>query len=275
MEKPKLYLSCSSIQTFITCKRKFQYKYIEKIKMDQGNSNKYISFGQSIHSALKEFNLIANEEDKTLEKLLKLFRKNWIRKGYSSIEEEIEFGKKGIAMLTSYFNDPKDESKKILMVEEMIYKDIDGEFILCGKLDKVYVHKDNSTETIDYKTGSTISVIDNLQLPIYLLLTHEKLGHYPDIVSFYFLQPNRKVSREVDMDYIEEAIELVKEAGLTICCETEYPCTITPNCKDGCEYFLICNEAIEESNKWENGFEAFSQLDNFFYKSNNQYPFPT
>jgi len=69
MNNNKITISHSSIQVFHNCKRKFKHKYIDRLQSQQYSSNKYMSFGQSVHTTLAKFNLLKNSEDKTLENL--------------------------------------------------------------------------------------------------------------------------------------------------------------------------------------------------------------
>lgn len=239
----KIIISHSSIQAFHNCKRKFKHQYIDRLKSPTLPPNKCLSFGQSIHTALAKFNLLENIGDKTLENLHGLLRKNWIREGYESRDEERDFGLRALEMLKNFYHNPLDHGKRNLLIEEMVYLDIEGKFTLCGKLDKTYLRDDNAVETLDYKTGKYITPIDTLQLPIYLLLTKEKLGCFPDTVSYYFLAHNKKVSSEVTETYIREALDFLWEVSNRILEEKKYHCSPSSNCKSNCGYFHHCLEA--------------------------------
>ncbi|MBM7616312.1 RecB family exonuclease [Alkaliphilus hydrothermalis] len=247
MANNNLYLSHSSIQVFHTCKRRFKYKHIDRIKPKENLANKYLSFGQSVHTALAKYNLLTDETYRTVENLHKLLRKNWIRQGYESIEEERDFGLRALDMLSNYHSNPLDQGKKNLLVEEMIYLDIDGKFTLCGKLDKSYLRNDDSIETTDYKTGKNIEAIDTLQMPIYLLLTKSKLGCFPDTVSYYFLAHGEKITQDVNESYIKESIDFLWEISEEIISERKYPCSPSPYCSNNCEYFADCPEAKDSN----------------------------
>lgn len=178
MKSKKLILSDTSIKTYLTCKKRFKYRYIDNIDMGNKVTSKYISFGNSIHMALADFNLITNESYKTIDVLHDLLRKNWISKGYDSIDEEKDFGLRGLKMLSRYFENPLDVGTENLIIEQMIFKDMD-KYTLCGKIDKAYIREDGIVEILDYKTGKTIKPIDKIQLPLYLILAEEKLGYFP------------------------------------------------------------------------------------------------
>lgn len=246
MNNNKLYLSYSSIKVFLGCKRRFKLKYIDKINTANPVTSKYISFGESMHKAIAQFNMITDENYKTLDNLHTLLRRNWIRKGYETLDEERSFGLKGLEMLTNYHRDPKDIGKK-LIIEEMIKKDMHNGFILCGKLDVAYSRSDDLLEVTDYKTGYTIDPIDTLQLSLYVLLTIERLGQYPQVISNYYLAHNDKNEILVDKNYVEQSKLFIQAICDDIIQENDYPCTPTPNCERNCEYYHSCEAAKNKS----------------------------
>jgi len=227
------------------CKRKFKYKYIDKVSTSEKVTSKFISFGNSMHLTLADFNNITNKNYRTLENLHNLLRKNWIRDGYESRDEEKNYGLMGLDMLTKYYSNPLDESNENLIIEEMIYKDC-GDFVLCGKLDKVYFSLDNIIEIIDYKTGTSVSEIDDFQLPIYSILAHEKLGVLPKRVGLYYLFHNKKLSYDVDEEYLDKCISFVYYICTTILEEKDFYINPTSQCKSNCEYYSICNTSKDE-----------------------------
>ncbi|MCT4621587.1 MAG: PD-(D/E)XK nuclease family protein [Marinisporobacter sp.] len=248
MTHKKLYLSNSSIQVFLDCQLRFKNQYIDKLKVNKSPPNKYLSFGQSMHETLAGYNMITSEKHRTLENLHNLLRRNWIREGYDSIEEERSFGLKGLDMLTNYYHDPQDQGKKSLIIEEFIKKDINERFVLCGKLDKVYVKNDDKIEVLDYKTGQKIEPINLIQLPIYLLLAKEKLGAYPHTVSFYYLAHNKKIVQEVTRDFLKESLKIINSIYKQIHDEKDFAANPTLYCKNNCPYFESCSAANDRNN---------------------------
>ena len=247
MKQKNIFISNSNMQVFLNCRKKYRYKYIEKKKTEGSGSNKFLSFGTSIHTTLAQFNKITSDEYRSEANLHKLLRKNWIRDGFESIEEEREYGLRALDMLSQYFNDPKDQGKQNLIIEEMIKKDMGGGVVLTGKLDKVYLRNDNLIETIDYKTGAKVEAVSLVQLPIYILLTQEKLGCYPDIISYYYLSNNYKMEVKVTDDLIYEVKSFIEDISSQISDEKEFHCRPTEYCSVNCEYFEKC-DAAKDSN---------------------------
>lgn len=243
----KLHLSNSSLQMFKTCKRKYKYRYVDRIDPSEAVVSKYLSFGQSIHKTLAKYNRIRNEDEKKLDVLHNLLRNNWIREGYQDRDEERDFGLRGLKILTNYYYDPLDKAKKVLMTEQMIKRDMDGEFILCGVLDKGYVREDGKLEITDYKTGSNIVHSEDftidLQLPIYVLLFEEIMRQYPSTVSYYYLVHKKKIEREITPSNVKQIIEYIWSLYEEVANEDEFPCSPTSYCATSCEYADICEGA--------------------------------
>lgn len=247
MSRNKLYLSSTNMQVFLNCKRKYKYKYIDRMNTKVKIQSKYLSFGSSIHMALAQFNRITDKQYRTIDNLHMLLRKNWRREGYVSLDEEREYGMKALAMLSNYFNNPQEQGQKNMIIEEMIKKDMEDKFILCGKLDKVYLRNDGLIETVDYKTGNTIEPLNKLQMPIYILLTKEKLGRYPDIISLYYMARNKKIEQKVTDEFVNDVLGCLWDLYEMISNEREFPCNPTKNCINMCEYYEMCNEAKDHN----------------------------
>jgi ATP-dependent helicase/DNAse subunit B len=243
----KLYLSSTSIQLFKSCKRRFKYKYIDKVSSGQKITSKYMSYGQSVHTAIAQFNMITDENYRTLEILHKLLRKNWMRDGFNDIEEEKKFGNKALRILEGYFKNPQDVGTKNLIVEGMIKKDLDSQFVLTGKIDRAFINLDDKIEITDYKTGDTIEHPDEFtldpQLAIYAVLAEHKLKQFPQTISYYYLSHNKKVVRNVEGSYAQAIKDYLMSIVEEIRNERHYPCSPSDYCERTCEYYNTCDAA--------------------------------
>lgn len=229
---------------FQTCKRRFKYKYIDKIRGVEVAPSKYLSFGNSMHTTLAKYNTFTLSEHRTLENLHKLLRANWVRDGYKTLDEERTYGQRALEMLTRYHLEPLDQGKQGLGIEEMVHMDINENFSLCGKVDRIIRNENDEIETLDYKTSATIKTINNplddLQLPIYTLLTEHLLGSYPKYVSYYYLVPNKKIIQPIDSNTIQQSIAKLLLVFEEVKNEEDYDYSPTPYCMKNCEYSKIC-----------------------------------
>lgn len=207
----KLLLSNTSINTFYNHKDSYKKKYIEKVGY-QSKKSKNLSFGNSIHSSLNEFNLL-NEKEQTLKALERLLNKNWITEGYNSTEEMLNNFIRAKDILSIYFKDRKDFGKTLLS-EEMVYYNVNNVLTICGKIDKVFINNDGKIELLDYKTGTTnnlmIDINTDIQLPLYIVLIKHRLNIVPDIISYYYLTNNNKISLEITEDVINICLDRLK-----------------------------------------------------------------
>lgn len=240
MKEQKIYLSPTKIRTFLDCNKKYKYQYMDKIDVPESKSTKYLSLGTSIHSALADFNKLTDMSLKSLENLHRLLQKHWIRDGYEDIKVEKMFYKRGLDMLTKYFYDPKDQGQDVLIVEELISIDY-GNYVLCGKLDKVYITNDNKIEIIDYKTGKSVYPLDDLQLPIYLMLLKNTLGIYPHRVSSYFLEYNKKVTREITERLLNSLTLDIHALCKGVVNTKDFNPNPSSYCKANCRYHHLCS----------------------------------
>lgn len=207
----KILLSNTSINTFYNHKDSYKKKYIEKVNFPP-KKNKNLSFGYSLHSALNEFNIL-NEKEQTLKALERLLNKNWIIEGYNSTEEMLNNFIRAKNMLANYFNDRKDLGKTLLN-EEMVYYNVNNSLTICGKIDRVFINSDGKIELLDYKTGINnnlmIDINTDVQLPLYIVLLKHRLNIVPDIISYYYLTSNTKISLEITEDVINICLDRLK-----------------------------------------------------------------
>lgn len=159
------------------------------------------------------------------------------------MEDEENYLLKAEKMLKNYCEDRKDLGN-IILSEEFVRHDIGRNLNLCGKLDKVYGNENNKVEILDYKTGESYSPIidlhNDIQLPIYLLLLRYRLGTFPQVISYYYISFNSKVSLEVTKEIIEYCLSQLKNVISEIYYETDFQCNPTPRCQTGCEFFQHC-----------------------------------
>jgi len=201
----KLYLGHRSITQYSRNNQEF-IKNIGIKSYSKNKYNKYMAFGDSLHITLAKFNIIKNSGDKTLETLIQLYKESWLSKGFDNKEDENRYITKGLNILKLYYENPKDKYKKILLVEEMITKELNNNTVLFGKVDKVFINEFGQLEVLDYKSSfyvkKNLNPMEDSQLSLYLILVKYRLGYYPKIISYYYLSHNTKVSYVVKQEDI-------------------------------------------------------------------------
>lgn len=207
----KLIISSSSIRTFYNDKPSYINKYINN-SSTKSLKNKNFIFGTSIHATLNDFNLLPTNEQ-THDALQSLLNKNWITDGYNSTEEMLGEFIRARNMLEVYFNDRKDIGK-LLLSEQMIFYNVNSNLSICGKIDKVFINQEQKIELLDYKTGlNTNLMIDpttDIQLPLYIILLKHKLNIVPNVISYYYLSNNTKITLDISSDIIDYSLSRLK-----------------------------------------------------------------
>ncbi|MDW8802640.1 PD-(D/E)XK nuclease family protein [Clostridium sp. A1-XYC3] len=171
-------------------------------------SNKFLSFDQSIHQTMADFNMIIDREEKTIKMLLNLLERNWIEEGYESYREEGRFKIRAHNMLLSYYYNPQDIGIDSLITNKTLRKKINKRVTLFAKVDKVIERADGSIEVIDYKSGYVRRHADDfpldLRCALTMILVYYQINLYPSYISYYYLNYNKKVTktiRNIDINY--------------------------------------------------------------------------
>lgn len=167
-------LSHSSISTYSDCPKKYQFKYIDKMKE---KAKHYFSFGNSIHSAL-EF-MYACEVCPSIEEVLVVYNEGWLSVGYKDLKAEEKAKKEGEGMLRDYHRKHAMGWTKPLSTEAKFDMTVDH-VRLTGFIDRVDATETGGLHVIDYKTGKALDVEridDDEQLTLYQMAVE---SIYPD-----------------------------------------------------------------------------------------------
>lgn len=248
--KPEVhYLSYSQIETFRLCPLHYKLRYILQIPTPSSAS---LSFGTSIHAALKDFyQMFGAGEKVTKQLLLGLLDKYWLREGYESKQYEADMKKRGIDYLAYYFDHEFSKDSKPVALEQPFTVPVtsDGKTIkIGGKIDRMDMLPDGRLEIIDYKTGrmpSKREVDANLQLSMYAIAASEipmmPFTKKPEdmVLSLYFFDSRTKVSTSRSQTKLTEEkatiIRIAREIEAS-----DFRCSGNQLCRD-CEYRMFCS----------------------------------
>ncbi len=244
----KTKLSSTKLAVYLSCKRKFYYKYIrrlEEFELPQDLPKEW-EIGKLLHSALKNLYMKKKHyHDKTdlcrdLEKeLAELAHHNPLHRFQASMyvkvlqrfcQNEVQRFKQGYSV--AYVEQPSEVQV--------------GALTLSGVIDRIDASPKGTLEVLDYKSGKiktysekTLLEADDFQLEFYFLLA-KQFGEV-ERVAFYDLKEGNIVAEshfESKMERLFEhfaALEKIQEVETAMCEDTK-------RCRF-CAYAILCGRA--------------------------------
>ena len=238
------YLSYSQIETFRLCPLHYKLRYMFNIPTPSSAS---LSFGTSIHAALRDFyamHTAGEEVTKTL--LIDLLVRHWQREGYESKRYEGEMKKRGERYLSEYYDKEFHVATKTIALEQSFTVPI-GPLKIGGKIDRVDALPSGKIEIIDYKTGrmpSRREVDTNLQLSMYAIaatsIPGAPFGRKPEdiILSLYFFDTQTRISTTRTVEQLKKEKDTIVDIAHQIEI-SDFRCSGHQLCTT-CEYRMFC-----------------------------------
>jgi len=236
-------LSSTRLKTFLTCKRKYYYNYIEHIRgheVPKDMPQEY-EIGNAVHTALRELYTKRSSYTDAKELQRDLDKELDAQKGESELDAYlIALQKKRLEAFCEAEVERFKNGWEVYKCEESFEIDFAG-IKLIGQIDRID-KRENEIEVLDYKTGSytlytkkSFTEATDFQLEFYYLLAGG-LGNVS--CAFYDL----KESKIVPESFLREKLAIlesnikdllnIEEVNFEKCEETK-PCQF-------CEYALMC-----------------------------------
>ena len=217
--KNALYLSYTSLNDFIKCPKSY---YLKNIYRNPKNGFKmqiaspYLTLGATVHDTIKWF--LECEDKPVKDQVMDKFRNFWLkysgkRGGFTSKEEEVTFGNRGLSMMEDFLKNYKALEKSVPPISFPKYHLID-EVILIGNFDYVGERADGSLHVIDFKTGAK-DEDSALQLYMYAILAESNIQKPVSAASFWYLD-REDLPREVVLDPLESTLEYLTTKAMEI-----------------------------------------------------------
>ena len=237
-------MSVSKTKTFIDCKKKFQYAYIEKLPRKEWEHH---TFGKFCHKVLEDFHLAyINGSSEPFNKEMSKAYKNAIIEYKDGMTPEMK--KDCWAIIDQYLrlitNDKKNNSlPNVLACEKSFNFPISEKVSLNGMIDRVQLDADNVLHVCDYKTVKNKKYIKNdffqLLTYAYVMLIEDQsitkirasyilLRHDFEYITTEFSVPEILTIKDKYLEYARQMIE-----------EKEFPPNPTPLC-GYCDYLSSC-----------------------------------
>ncbi|MFH1723251.1 MAG: PD-(D/E)XK nuclease family protein [Elusimicrobiota bacterium] len=190
-------ISYSQIRAYLDCPWQYRLRYVSFLR---ARLTAPAALGLSIHHALEAFH---REAGSRWERLLECYDENWVHSGFTTAPEQMEWYRKGEAILKTYFDGEAARRSEIVAVEREFLLPL-GAHTLHGTIDRIDRRPDGDHEVIDYKTHLDIQTeaqaADDLQLGIYGLGADESLAIDPRWLTLYYVAADRRVSVPYDPD---------------------------------------------------------------------------
>ncbi len=242
--QPVTYLTYSMIQTFQECPMHFKARYILGLPTPPSAA---LSFGTSLHAALRDFYRLDRGKKKPEEFLMELYQNNWLDEGYADKQHEKLTFEKGKRFLRAFLDEKENLIIKPLAIEQPFRFRL-GSLTVAGKIDRVDAKDEERIEIIDYKTGASVpgqeEVDRDLQLAIYALaatqVPDKPFAKKPEEVqlSLYYFETDEKLRTNKTREQLEQTKKILLDWAQKIS-ESDFSCNKTERCRR-CEYRLLC-----------------------------------
>lgn len=185
-----------------------------------------MALGLTVHDVLET---LANyrAEERMKQPLPENFEKAWEHVsgelgGFGDAAEELQFKKRGMAMIQRVIDNPGPLLKKTIKLRSpddlppRYVLSATENIVLCGKVDWLeYLADDDSVRIIDFKTGLRDEKEDSLQLPIYALLVKNLQRREIKGISYWYLERDNKPI-EMRMPDFSKAYSQVMDIAMQI-----------------------------------------------------------
>lgn len=238
--KNAILVSYTSLTDFLKCPRAY---YLKNIYRDSRQGYKlqiaspYLTLGAIVHDVIKWY--LEAEYKPTKEESVKKFRNLWLKYrlkkgGFASVEQEAEFGKRGLKMLDNFLDHADVLEKCAPFLHFPKFKLVD-DILLFGNMDFIGECEDGSLHVVDFKTGSK-DENSALQLNIYAILAEANLQKPVSKASFWYLDRDDG-PKNIVLDPLDGQIEYLKQKGLELkeaILKNEWVCVDSPNLCRNC-----------------------------------------
>ena len=241
-----LRLSVSKTKTFLDCKKKYEFTYIQKLPR---KSQDFHVLGKLIHKALEDFHeyYLNGCTDPYNVSMTKAFKA-----GLEEFKSEMtpKIKKDAFDMINQYLKLVSEDQRKgtsanILSVERGFEILVDGKIVLNGAIDRIQLDPDGVVHVVDYKSTKNKKYLMN---DFFQLLTYSYfiVTEDPSIekvrASYMLMRHNFEyVTTEFSLDEILAVKDKFLNYAKEIQSEQEFAPNPTPLCSY-CDHLNLCPE---------------------------------
>jgi RecB family exonuclease len=239
-------LSPSALARYRLCPRLYRFLHVDGLwHMSRIGAGQ--SFGTSIHAALREF-FRQPPADRSLNGLLTLFRRFWVREGYGSKQERDKEKARGLEVLRGWYQ--RADTRLVPYATEAGLQAVYGDVVLKGRLDRIDPGEENTVVIVDYKTAkrptSQAKADEDVALTVYAALAERRLGRPVARLVLDYVVAGTEVVTERPPEVLAERMADVLASARALKEDEEFAPRTGPWCK-GCDLLSLCPEGQAEA----------------------------
>jgi RecB family exonuclease len=244
-------LSPSALERYRLCPRLYRFLYVDG-RRSRTRMTASQSFGTTVHAALRDFFRLPVAR-RSLEGLLELFKRSWVREGYRNAEEQDRERARGAEALRAWYE--RTDTTVVPQATELSLQAAWGGVVLKGRLDRVDADRSQGRGAgaglvvVDYKTGRrpvTQEAADaDEALTIYAALVQRRLERPVTGLVLDFVVAGEQVRTERPPEVLRQRLGEVLDVAATLRGDTEFKPRTGPWC-GGCEMLALCPEGQRE-----------------------------
>lgn len=247
-------LSPSALERYRLCPRLYRFLYVDG-RRSRARMTASQSFGTTVHAALRDFFRLPVAR-RSLEGLLELFKRSWVREGYRNAEEQDRERARGAEALRAWYE--RTDTTVVPQATELSLQAAWNGVVLKGRLDRVDADRERGAGgsgsggglvVVDYKTGRhpvTQAAADaDEALTIYAALVQRRLERPVTGLVLDFVVAGEQVRTERPPEVLRERMAEILDLAATLRNDTEYKPRTGPWCAT-CEMLALCPEGQRE-----------------------------
>lgn len=246
---PPFKLSVSKADTFVQCKKKYNYVYNMHLPRAEMI---YHVFGKFLHEVLEKFHLIYMDGcqdphnvvmSKVYKETLPLYKDKLTPETKA---EAYEIVKQYLITLAKNADKPQP---KIIGCEKKFKVNITDNVILNGAIDRIQIDPDNIVHVVDYKTSKSKQFLKDkfTQLLTYAYVLNKENSDLTTIRGSYVMLKHKfeYITKEFHIDEILSIGDKYLKYAQDIESEVVYPANPSILCSY-CEFLNLCEEGYEK-----------------------------
>jgi putative RecB family exonuclease len=242
---PVTYLSPSALDRYRHCPRLYRFLYLDGM-WNMVRMRGTQSFGTSIHAVLREFFRLPVGR-RSLDRLLDLYRRSWVREGYRNKEEQQRERERGREALRAWYQ--RTDITAVPFATEVDLQASWGDVVLKGRLDRIDADPDGGLVVVDYKTArrpvSQKSADADEALTIYAALAERRLRRPVRKLVLDYVVAGAQVETERPPAVLERRLGEILETAVTLRRDREFAPRTGPWCSS-CDLLGACPEGQRE-----------------------------